>query len=176
MKGQHTPGAPPRRFTERKVKAGGTVQEFDVTLVHRAPGLVVVRFIVPAPGGRPGLPVQLPGGAISDGYFWEDRPYNVYRMRTAAGALLCHRFDALDSVEITETSVTYRDLIYDWWLLPDGRLIEEDEDEFREAEAAGLLTARDLRVAGEAVAAVRARAGAIAEECGAIEGRFERGP
>lgn len=131
------------QITERKVKADGSVQEFACSLVHRGKGFCVVRFIVERAGMFP-APVVLPAGTVSDGWFWERRPYSLYRMRNAVGEVLAHRFDAVGGVEITEGLLTFRDLVLDWWVLPDGSVREEDTDELEEARASGLMVSSDV--------------------------------
>jgi hypothetical protein len=176
MSGQHTPpgepGANGAWVIERKQKPDGSVAEFRVQLAHAEPGVMVVRFIVPPPGGRPGMPVHIPAGTVSDGYFWADRPYNVYRMRAPDGSLVAHRWDAVTAVELTDEGVTYRDLAWDWWLLPDGTLVEEDGDEYEALLAAGLLSEADIAAAERAVKTVRASHFDIAEECRILERRW----
>jgi hypothetical protein len=157
---------------ERKIKTDGSINEFSVDVVHREPGLVVVRYVVPAAGGRGSLPVHIPGGTTSDGYFWADRPYNVYRMRAPDGSLLVHRFDALTDVTITDDVVSYRDLTCDWWLLPDGTLIEEDIDDFEGAAAVGEMDAADVAAARRAIELIRGHSAEILDELAAIERRF----
>ena len=156
---------------ERKVKPDGSVREFACRVLHREPGMVVVRYVV-NDGSSFTTPLQLEPGTASDGYFWEGRPYNVYRMRGPDGAIVCHRFDAVADVTIEDGSVSYRDLILDWWLLPDAGLVEEDRDELDAAAAAGQLTPGDLAAAAAATEAVRSGHTAIVAEVAAIEARF----
>lgn len=131
-----------RQITERKVKADGSVQEFACRLVHRGRGLAVVRFVVKQ-AGMFQAPVAIEAGTVSDGWFWERRPYSLYRMRGPDGRIVAHRFDAVGGVEIEDETVTFHDLVLDWWVLPDGTVLEEDAAELEGLRASGRLTAGD---------------------------------
>lgn len=159
-------------YREVKLKHGGQRIVYPTTLIHRRPGLVIVRFLMQKGGGPPRLPVQVPPGSISYGYFWARRPYNVYRWLRPDGALIAHRFDAVDGVRISAEEVVYRDLVLDWWALPDASLIEEDRDELAELTAAGELSPRDLARANEAARQVFSRYRHIIDEVVELERRF----
>jgi predicted RNA-binding protein associated with RNAse of E/G family len=143
---------------ERKQKPDGTMREYGCTLVRLTPGLAVIEFVMAAQGGSIfGTPIEVPPGSISHGYFWKRRPYNLYRIRRADGSLIAHRFDAVTDVRLSADAVEYRDLILDWWVLPDDTLIEEDRDEFDELLAAGKIAPADIAKAHEAERAVYSR-------------------
>lgn len=165
-------GAP---IIERKAKPGGIVKEYPCTLVHRARGVTVVRFVMTRGGVLPldGEQLEVQPLGISDGYFWDRRPYNLYRMRAPDGRILAHRFDAVTEVRFTGATLDYRDLVLDWWALPDGRLVAEDEDELEALQAAGAISAADVARAQAAARAVTSRYRHIIDEAAAIERRFE---
>jgi hypothetical protein len=157
---------------ELKVKPDGTVADYELELLHRTAGLVVARFAIPGgvPPGR--LPFTAPPGSRSDGYFWAGRPYVLYRFRGPAGEVLAHRFDAAWDVDLRAGEVTYRDLVLDWWVLPDGRLLEEDRDQLASLLAEGVLTAVDEQRARRAARAVVSRYRHILDEVGELERRL----
>jgi predicted RNA-binding protein associated with RNAse of E/G family len=142
---------------ERKQKPDGTMREYGCTLVRLTPGLAVIEFVMAQGGSIFGTPIEVPPGSISHGYFWKRRPYNLYRMRRADGSLIAHRFDAVTDVRLSADAVEYRDLILDWWVLPDDTLIEEDRDEFDGLLAAGKIAPTDIAKAHEAERAVYSR-------------------
>jgi predicted RNA-binding protein associated with RNAse of E/G family len=169
------PGEPPatgRAYREVKLKPDGTEISYDTSLVHRDAGLVIVRFLMQAGGGPPRLPVIVPPGSVSYGYFWARRPYNVYRWLDPVGVLIAHRFDAVTDVRITGGEVRYRDLALDWWALPDGTLIEEDRDELDALARSGVFSAKDLERANEAARQVFSRYRHIIDEVGRLERKF----
>ncbi len=158
---EHTPerlaGAIGSPYLERKQKPDGSWREYKCTLLHRERGLVIIRFLMEKGGAIHGTPIDVPPGSVSHGYFWKRRPYNLYRMRRADGSVIAHRFDAVTDVEIGDEGVSYRDLILDWWTLPDGTIFEEDRDELEQLLAGGLLDAGDLAIAEEAARQVWSR-------------------
>ncbi|HML98313.1 MAG TPA: hypothetical protein PKD75_07515 [Tepidiformaceae bacterium] len=168
------PSATGRSYREVKVKPDGTELAYTTSLVHRDPRLVIVRFLMQQGGGPPNLPVVVPPGSVSYGYFWARRPYNVYRWLGPGGALIAHRFDAVTAVRITADEVRYRDLALDWWALPDGTLIEEDRDELEALATSGALSANDVERANEAARQVFSRYRHIIDEVVALERRYVR--
>lgn len=163
----------PARIRERKVKLDGAVQEFDLELLFRDARVVVGRYR-PRGGASPGrLPIALPPGSTSDGFFWAARPYVVYRFRDAAGVLLGHRIDAA-STRLGAARVSFRDLVLDWWVLPGGAVIEEDAEQFSTAVAAGRLSAADRKRAARAARVARYGFGRLARELDALEAAARR--
>lgn len=142
---------------ERKQKPDGTIREYACTLVHRSPTLAVIEFVMAQGGEIFGTPIEVPPGSISHGYFWTNRPYDIYRMRRADGTLIAHRFDAVADVVLSDDAVSYRDLILDWWVTADDVLIEEDRDELEQLQAEGHITPRDLAIANSAARQVFSR-------------------
>jgi predicted RNA-binding protein associated with RNAse of E/G family len=167
-------GAPARGqpIFERKIKADGTTREYACTLLHRQRGLVVVEFVMAKGGAIYGTPIEVPPGSVSYGFFWARRPYNLYRMRDPAGAIIAHRFDAVAAVRFGDGFVSYRDLILDWWVTPEDVLIEEDRDEYDAAIAAGTMSPDDAEAANAAAQQVYSRYRHIIDEAAAIEARF----
>jgi hypothetical protein len=135
---------------ERKIKSDGSVREYACELLHAEPNLVVARYRVQGGATASSLPIALPPGSTSDGYFWRRQHYNLYRFTGPDGAVLGHRFDAVIDVRFAPGLVEYRDLVLDWWALPGGTLIEEDRDEFEDQIAAGNLSPTDVAAAEDA--------------------------
>ena len=158
---EHTPERPEAAigdpYLERKQKPDGSWREYRCTLLYRDAGLVIVRFLMEKGGSIHGAPIEVPPGSVSHGYFWKRRPYNLYRMRRADGSLIAHRFDAVTDVQIGATGVSYRDLILDWWSLPDDTIYEEDRDELEQLQASGELLPGDLAIAEAAARQVWSR-------------------
>lgn len=177
MGGKHTTlpaGAGSGRplYLERKTKSDGTVHEYPTEMVHRDGRVVIVLFRMTEGGGPPRLPVTVPAGSVSLGYFWGRRPYNLYRMLDPAGRVIAHRFDAVTDVRIGAESVDYRDLALDWWALPNEMLIEEDRDEFEAALLSGEIGQSDGERAAEAARQVYSRYRHIIDEAEELERRY----
>jgi predicted RNA-binding protein associated with RNAse of E/G family len=157
---------------ERKIKPDGTVREYPCRLVHMEPGFAVIRYTIQHGGSIFGTPIEVPPDTISFGYFWKRRPYSIYRMKGPAGQIIAHRFDASTVVAIEPAAITYRDLVLDWWITPDGTIIEEDLDEFEAMVADNRMTPRDHRLAMEAAAQVLGRYRHIIDELAVHERRL----
>jgi len=158
-------------FLERKQKADGTLKEYRCTLAYRSGGLAILRFPMQRGGAIFGTPVVVPPGSISFGLFWTARPYNMYRMLTAKGEVIAHRFDAVTDVRIGRTELFYRDLVLDWWALPDGTLLAEDTDEFQELVESEALSVADAARAQDAARQVYGRYRHIIEQAEALMDR-----
>jgi hypothetical protein len=149
---------------ERKLKPDGSVREYPCELVHLAGGLAIIRFLMAKGGEIFGTPVVVPPGSVSYGFFWKARPYNLYRMKRADGSLIAHRFDALTDVRLSREVIEYRDLVLDWWVMPDDTILEEDRDELDAAIASGTMTAALQQTAAEATRQVYNRYRHIIDE------------
>ena len=136
------------------MKVDGTVAEYPCELVLRDSRVVVIRYRFSGPDEFR-TPVPIPRGSNSLGVYWWRRPYGVYRMRAPDGTWLADRLEAVGGIEFDGSVLVVRDLILDWWLLPDGRRIEEDRDEFEEAVRRGLLTPQMISMAMRAERAAR---------------------
>ena len=162
----------PQIIVERKYKPDGSVREYACELVARHPGLTVVRFLMPDGGDIFGAPISVPPGSVSFGWFWARRPYNLYRMFGPDDRLLCHRFDAVADVRLLEGAIEYRDLVLDWWVLPDDTILEEDRDELELLAANAILSATDVEAANRAALEVLSRYRHIIEDVAALESRL----
>jgi predicted RNA-binding protein associated with RNAse of E/G family len=178
MGSEHTPPLvrPGRgaKIIERKRKPDGTVREYPCTLEFRSQTVTIIRFVMAKGGTIVGLPVEVPPGSVSDGYFWPRRTYNLYRMKHADGSIIVHRFDAVADVRVSDAAVDYRDLVLDWWALPDGTLIEEDRDEMEALLADGKMSKIDAKRANQAARDVFSRYRHIIDEAEALERRWVR--
>lgn len=119
---------------ERKVRYDGSIAEYDCRIVKRKERSLVLLYEIPYEfhidaGGRT---VHIPPKTMTVGFYWEDRPYNVYHWRTKAGAYLGSYFNLVRDTSILERTVSYVDLIVDLMVLPDGSHAVLDLDELPE--------------------------------------------
>jgi uncharacterized protein len=63
-------------------------------------------------------------------WFYTDRWYNIMEVRDQASGLKGWYCNVTWPAEITAEVITYRDLILDLWVAPDGSTLELDQDEF----------------------------------------------
>ena len=117
------------RITEIKTTLAGERKTFDCELLTRADAEVVVIYRMPRDLPLAIEDILLPEGTVSLGYFWENRPYNVYHWIDDALATRALYFNIADSTRISEDRIDWRDLAVDVLISPDGRCRVLDEDE-----------------------------------------------
>jgi uncharacterized protein len=162
---------PGTRISERKRKLDGTEAVFSCDLLALSRTFAMVLFVVERPSAFV-TPVPLPRGTRSYGFFWRERPFNAYRFVAADGAVLAHRFDALTALTISRREIAYRDLVLDWWALPDDTLLEEDRDEYQSRVQDGTLTPADIRAAESASRDILSRYRHLIDELERLQHRF----
>ena len=156
---------------EVKLTATGERQEFVCRVLDRSAAHVVILYKTREPR-RVGT-LQLPRGALTYGYFWQDRPYNVYHMVRADGRTLGYYVNLTDQVRIRPQMVEWRDLALDLLFSSDGSRVQIlDEEQLAllppdlrgraEAARAHVLTHRDeiLAEVAAVTAHLRGRRGA----------------
>ena len=84
-------------WTEYKLKATGILKSYQCKLVYQHKNLRVLSFTMPTGSTSFKTPISIPEGTISYGYFWLQRPYNIYRMKLN-DEIVAHRFDAISDL------------------------------------------------------------------------------
>lgn len=130
---------------EVKEKLNGERHEFASDLLSHAPDEAISLYTLPGDGGLGGVPLS--SGTRCLGYFWAARPYNIYHAVDAHGRTLVVYINLSDRTIITPEAITWRDLIVDLVITPDGqcRVLDEDElpDDIDPALLAKINAARD---------------------------------
>lgn len=134
------------RIVETKRTLAGREKIFQCRLLSScAPDSVVLLFVSDAAVRVHDL--ALPAGTVTFGYFWRDRPYNVYHWMTPAGATLACYVNLADATTIDADHLRWRDLTVDVLLLPGAAPVVLDEDELPAdldaATRAAVAAARD---------------------------------
>jgi predicted RNA-binding protein associated with RNAse of E/G family len=158
-------------YLEVKKRLRGADKIFEVQVVHCQPGFVLVRFVSDRALKVDGAVIA--SGCVTLGYFWADRPYNVYRLADPHGALIAHRFDILRDVEIDEARVVWTDLLVDAWAWPDGRVEWRDEEQLADYRARGWMSPDDEAHVHAAKAALAESLPAVIAEVEALAVRPE---
>lgn len=154
-----------KTILEVKEKLNGERHEFASALLAEAPGEVITLYVLPGDGGLGGVPLS--GGTRCLGYFWATRPYNIYHAVDAGGRTLVFYINLSDRTVITPEAITWRDLIVDVVVTPDGhpRVLDEDElpPDLDPDLAAAIDAARDDLLANhkDILAAVERRTAAL---------------
>ncbi|TMJ05069.1 MAG: DUF402 domain-containing protein [Bacillati bacterium ANGP1] len=137
---------------EVKVTTTGERQEFVCRLLDRSAAHAVVLYKIKE-ARRVGS-LRLPRGALTYGYFWEGRPYNVYHWVRADGRTLGFYVNLANEVRFRPGAIEWKDLALDLLFSPDGGHVQIlDEEDFvllppevrakAEAAKAHVLTHRD---------------------------------
>ena len=137
----------PGTILEVKRFPDGRWEEYRCQALLVEPQRAVVRFV--SQGPRPWRGGSIPAGSTTYGFFWRRRPYNLYHMLSPDGTLLAHRFDVVTEVRIDRERIEYLDLGLDVLVLPQRRVLVEDEDEVAAYAAQGLLSAEQLALIGQ---------------------------
>lgn len=112
---------------EYKAVLVGEPKIFPCQLLERSAGRAVVVYRL-----RRAVQVEdirMPMGAVSYGYFWETRNYNVYHFVDDARQTLGLYFNIGDSTRISKKQIYWRDLVVDILVTPDGRSRVLDQHE-----------------------------------------------
>src|SRR5438128_1072458 len=125
------------KIREIKRRLNGSHQEFLCDLIYRDDEAMIIRW--QSTGKYAAI------ASMSEGYYWEDRHYLIYRM-FREGALYGHRFDVCRDVRFGPDTVEFTDLFLDFFVTPDGELQIHDEDEVAEAIATGVVSPADQQI------------------------------
>ncbi|MDR5695510.1 MAG: DUF402 domain-containing protein [Armatimonadota bacterium] len=114
-------------FLEIKQTMDGKRYEYSCTLLVREEGRVILLYVVENPGEVAGI--QLPPGTVTVGYFWTDRPYNLYHWIHPDGTTIAYYINLADLTTIEEDRLFWRDLAVDLLVTPTGeaRILDEGD-------------------------------------------------
>ena len=115
------------RIVEVKTTLSGRVEQFECLVAQRSAERLVVIYRFPA--ARAVHCVWLPEGGLTVGYFWRDRPYNLYHWLGPAGDSLAFYFNVGDVTQWDADTLGWHDLAVDVLATPDGTVRVLDEDE-----------------------------------------------
>lgn len=114
----------------------GGVHTFPCRAVELTADRAVLLYTLPSAARVADL--TLPPGTLTIGYYWIDRPYNVYHWIDSQGTTLAYYFNLSGPVTFTPDTVEWEDLEVDVLVTSDGRARVLDEDRLPES-AAGRL-------------------------------------
>lgn len=146
-----------------KITLAGERQEFPCLLLDRSESHAVVFY--PIGTRRRVGTLVLPKGTESYGYFWRDRPYNVYHWVAPNGRTLGFYVNLSDEVVLRRAEVRWRDLALDLLFSPDGSRVQILDEE----EVAGLPAPLRMRIDAARAHVLTHRDELLAEVRGATE-------
>jgi len=121
--------ATPDRITEIKTSLAkpGHTQSFACDVALRTEQCIVVYYRMTRDYNLHGIPLQ--AGNLTVGYFWFDRPYNLYHWIERDGTTSAWYFNIGDVTSFDGSTLEWHDLAVDILATPSGRIDILDEDE-----------------------------------------------
>jgi predicted RNA-binding protein associated with RNAse of E/G family len=134
---------------EVKHTLDGRTRTFSCRAIEVTDERAVLLYTLSRPGRVADLP--LPAGTLTVGYFWRDRPYNVYHWVAPERTTLGYYFNLSGPVHLSRDRVEWEDLEVDVLVTPDVRVRVLDEDRIPDAAASRLdeIARARARVLGE---------------------------
>ena len=130
----HPPTPTPGPATIREVKSSlldKPDHAFDCELVavETTVGAAAAIILYRMPRAITIFGIDMPEGSFTLGYFWQDRPYNVYHWLDPDERTLAYYANIADRTAITTATIAWRDLVVDVLVRPTGAVEVLDEDE-----------------------------------------------
>lgn len=105
----------------------GTVQTFPCTIAEADETTIIVYYRMVRDHNLHGI--HLNAGELTVGYFWCDRPYNLYHWVRSDGSTAAYYFNVGAVTRWDGATLAWNDYAVDVLATPDGRLDVLDEDE-----------------------------------------------
>lgn len=119
-----------KAITEVKHRLDGRREEFSTRAYHIEPSREAIVCYIAITGWQHHHPeIVVPKGTVSLGYFWADRPLNVYHWLHPSGETIGYYFNVAGETIIRENDIEWWDLTIDFWHSIDGETAFLDEDE-----------------------------------------------
>jgi predicted RNA-binding protein associated with RNAse of E/G family len=112
---------------ERKRYLSGAEVTFECELVALEGRRGILKYVIDRTWQVAGLTLE--PGVVTYGFYWLQRPYNLYWWQDAKGEALGYYFNLADSVSLSPQEFVWRDLAVDILVLPDGQVSVLDEAE-----------------------------------------------
>lgn len=122
--------------TERKRYLSGAEVTFECELMTCEGDFGILKYVIDQQWQVHGLTLR--PGSVTYGFYWVNRPYNLYWWLDEHGETVGHYFNLADSVALSAQEFVWRDLFVDVLVLPTGQVRVIDEDEVPEALGEGL--------------------------------------
>jgi predicted RNA-binding protein associated with RNAse of E/G family len=115
---------------EVKRKLDGSLLSFDCTPILIESNRAIISHIWHRTTRYIDGPAYLPAEEIhTKAFFWTERDYVLYKLSSPSGFLYGYRIDAAEGILITQGTISWQDLILDFWISPkfDFHVLDEDE-------------------------------------------------
>jgi hypothetical protein len=131
-------------FLEIKRHINKPDERYRCELLRKESGRAVLRYVSDRAFASSRFGVTFPPGCVTLALYWSSRPYIFWAIYSPSADLLGYLVHICKDMEISESSLSYLDMLLDIWFYPDGRRLILDEDEVEECLRAGLITKDDV--------------------------------
>jgi len=154
---------------EVKIHKNKETQRFRCQVLQREGKAVVLRYRSGSEGRIADMVIAK--GSTTIAYYREGRTYVLWRMFAADGSLIGSLFHICTGVAVSDSRVTWHDLLLDIWITPEGAVRVLDEDELLQCLSAGLLTPAESAIVSRTRQQILADPGACLREAEEFEAR-----
>jgi predicted RNA-binding protein associated with RNAse of E/G family len=138
----------PDTITEMKYSPGKKPETWDCEIIQiDAPTSARIRYVNDRQVETDGL--VFPAGTVTEGVYWSDRPYHVWKMTAPDGELLGYRFDICTGTYIWPRKIIWTDLGYDLWVSADGEATWLDVNEVEQMARMEHMSYKEVAFADE---------------------------
>lgn len=122
------------KIIERKIRHDATMADYECVPLDVQQQSAVLFYLIEKSFTikTEHVHVVIPAGSYTIGFYWAERPYNVYMWRDREGTYLGSYFNIVRNTRISPEMVSYEDLIIDVMVLPSGEYFVLDEHELPE--------------------------------------------
>ena len=113
--------------TEKKRSITGKINSFDCELIVLKESFGILRYIIKRDAAVSSI--LLAPGMETHAVYWTHRPYNVYRWIRPEGGILGTYINIGDCFRLSPGLFTWRDLVVDILIFPNGKVEVLDEHE-----------------------------------------------
>jgi hypothetical protein len=127
-------------FLEIKRHINKPDERYRCELLRKEPGRIILRYVSDRAFASSRLGITFPPGCVTLALYRTSRPYVFWAIYSPSAELLGYLIHICKDMEISESSLSYLDMLLDIWFYPDGRRIVLDEDEVEQCLREGLIT------------------------------------
>lgn len=120
------------KITEIKYSPGHPTQSWECEVIDMSPPAWARIRYVSDQDYTIEQGVTLPAGTTTEGMYWNDRPYHIWRFTSPSGDVIGYRFDVCMNTHIWRSKLIWTDLGHDLWVPRGGGPIWQDEDEVQQ--------------------------------------------
>ncbi len=135
-------------ITEVKYSPGSRPESWTCEILEiDAPTSARIRYVSDRETESDGMVFAV--GTVTEGVYWSDRSYHVWKMTAPDGTLLGYRFDICMNTYVWPEKIIWTDLGYDLWVSPDGEPTWLDVNEVEQMARMEHMSYKEVALADE---------------------------